>query len=334
MSNNGSTGRELYSERMFPTSFDVLRYEVIPEKARIQIFQHFNNLIDELPSKNEPYVYRDAIFNNAMKDILLRRGVLDYVELLPSGVYSNVNYLNGDNNLSKINALLSRVEKDFFLLLIFADEKDYLLILDLIEILSYCVADLYLKSSSEKIDQAINNVFRKNGIGYELVKNQIIHKGNEVVHKEIIRPSLNFLSDSGYSGANEEMLQAFSEFRNNNFKGAIHNASKAFESTMKIIIEKNNWELINPNPRQPVPSLNKATAHVLIATIANHSQVESFHSNALRNLRDTLQTLANLRNSHTGHGQGSVVTETYIRHCEFALHTAAANILYLIKTFD
>lgn len=334
MSNFGSTGRELYSERTFPTTFDIVNYEEISERTRIQIFQQFDILIQELPSKKIPFTFRNEVFQNAMRDILVRRGVLDFTELLPPGINSNIDFLNGESKLKKINRGLSRSELDYFMLLIFSDKDNYLLILDLIELLSYWVDEFYIKDSSEKIDQAINDVFRKNAIGYELIENQIIHKGNELVHKEVVRPSLNFLSNPSYSGANEEMLQAFFEFRNNNFKGAIHNASKAFESTLKIIIEKNNWQLINPNPRQPVPSLNKATAHVLIATIANHSQVESFHSNALRNLKDTLQTLASLRNSHTGHGQGSVVTETYIRHCEFALHTAAANILYLIKTYD
>jgi len=104
---------------------------------------------------------------------------------------------------------------------------------------------------------------------------------------------------------------------------------------MKIIIQINNWDIASTNPQRKAPELNKATAAILISTIAKHSEseMEAFHNLALKGLKDSLQSLATLRNSHAGHGQGSEIKNTYIRHCEFALHTAATNILFLIMTF-
>ena len=102
---------------------------------------------------------------------------------------------------------------------------------------------------------------------------------------------------------------------------------------MKIIIEMNNWDIVSPIASKKAPSLNKATPAALISTIAKHSEIEGFHNLALKGLKDSLQSLATLRNSHAGHGQGSEIKDTYIRHCEFALHTAATNILFLIMTF-
>ncbi|MEK4649652.1 hypothetical protein MKY22_17225 [Exiguobacterium sp. FSL W8-0210] len=329
MSYKGLTGKELYSERNFPTAHDVLKYDEISEKVRVQIFHQMNTLLNDLESK-AGYPDRDTVFYNAMRNIKQRRGVLSYHNLLPKTTLERITI---DNEFSYLYSYLSDDELEFYTLLIYADATDYLLILDLIELISYWVNELYVDQSSKIVDQMINELIRTNGIGYELINNNIIHKGNEVVHKGVVRPALYLLSEPIYDGANSEMLQAFDKFKENDFKGSIHNASNAFESTMKIIIEKNNWQLVNPNPRQSVPTLEKATASVLIHTISKNSDLEGFESLAFKSLKDTLQVLSNLRNSHTGHGQGSKIKETHIRHCEFALHTAAANILFLIRTY-
>jgi hypothetical protein len=325
----GLTGKELYSERNFPTAYDVLEYKEISKKVRVQIFQQMNILLEELESK-DGYLDRDMVFHNAMRTLKQRRGVLTYKELLPITIFRELAY---GNEFSQTYHYLPDTELEFYTLLIYAESTDYLLILDLIELLSYWVNHSYMDESSKIVDQTINELFRINGIGYEVINNSIIHKGNEVVHTNVVRPVLYLLSEPIYAGANNEMLKAFEEFKENNFKGSIHNASNAFESTMKIIIEKNNWQLVNPNPRQSVPTLSKATASVLIHTISKNVDLEGFESLAIKGLKDTLQALATLRNNHTGHGQGSEIKETYMRHCEFALHTAAANILFLIRTY-
>jgi|GEM_PF-4916251 len=329
MSYEGLTGKELYSERNFPTTYDVLKYKEISKKVRVQIFQQMNDLLEELESING-YLDRESVYHNAMRTLKQRRGALTYKELLPHTVLTELAY---ENEITKMYHYLPNTELEFYTLLIYSESTNYLLILDLIELLSYWVNHSYTDESSKIVDQTINELFRINGIGYEVINNSIIHKGNELVHTNVVRPVLYLLSEPIYAGANNEMLKAFEEFKENNFKGSIHNASNAFESTMKIIIEKNNWQLVNPNPRQPVPNLQKATAAVLIHTISKNVDLEGFESLAIKGLKDTLQALATLRNNHTGHGQGSEIKETYMRHCEFALHTAAANILYLIKAY-
>lgn len=302
MSYEGLFGKELYSERTFPTNYDVLKYDKIPKKLRVQIFQQMLtiHMDGDLQLKENEYTKED-IFYNIMLVLKQRRGVLSYKDLLPDKARNELEY----RNHVRITApYLAGEELEFYTLLIFADSSDYLLILDLIELLSYWMNDILLDWSSETVDSMINELFRINGVGYELINNMIIHKGNEIIHKNIVRPTLYFLSDPTYSGANSEMLQAFKDFKQNNFKGAIHNANNAFESTMKIIIEKNNWQLVTPNPLQSVPTLPKATASVLIHTIDKNAALESFELSTLKGLKDTLQALATLRNSHAGHGQG------------------------------
>lgn len=331
MSNYGLTGPELYSERTFPTSFDVLRYDSISRKARNQIYQRAIEILRTLPvTSYTQRENREEIFYYAMKNLKQRRGIVGYEELLSVPALKS---LEESETKSRMRSVASSTdEAEFFILLTYSDQHNYLLCLDLIELLSRWFNKYYgEKDFSEQMDDMINDVFRSNGIGYEMIANQIIHKANDVVHSEIVRPSLYFLSDTIYQGANEEMLRAFSEFRNDNYLGAIQNASNAFESTMKIIIEKNGWEVVSRNGQ--APRLNNASANVLIHTISENSGIERFHRAALNGLKESLQALSTLRNDHTGHGRGSVIRETYIQHCEFALHTAATNILYLIKAY-
>lgn len=101
---------------------------------------------------------------------------------------------------------------------------------------------------------------------------------------------------------------------------------------MKIIIGKKGWELKVSNQQRRM-KLENATAAILIDTIIEHSNVEAFNLKALKGLKELLQSLMTLRNNNTGHGQGIEIKEMYIRHCEFALHTTATNILYLIRTY-
>lgn len=328
MINNGLSGIELFSGRMSPTTYDVFEYENISRKARVQVFQQTVKIFERNESLCESSLRR-SIFKRCLTNLRDRRGVLDTDELLSEYALENLFY---NNKSPSLNKNIHFDEKEFYSLIVYADD-DHLLFLDLIELLSYYTELKTEESISKSLDKVINSVFHHNGLGYEIIRNQIIHKRNDVVHKEIVRPSLQFLSDSRFKNANDEMLKAFSDFKNNDYKGAIHNANNAFESTMKIIIEMNNWDIVSTNPRKKATAINKATASTLIFTIAEHSEMEAFHNLALQGLKDSLQSLATLRNNHAGHGQGSEIKNTHIRHCEFALHTAATNILFLITTF-
>lgn len=342
MSNEGYLGRELYSERMFPTVYDVLEYQNFNRKTRIQLFQQATMILSQLSLRSK-YSDRESFFYGLMNNLKLRKGVTDFTDLLSKTAKKEMSLRSSKDYFTFRR---SANENEFFKLLTYADEKDYLLVLDLIDMLAHGVLEQYRKGASDKFDEVINEVFRLNGVGYELIQGHLIHKGNEVTHTQITRPALFLLSDPLYSTANEELLNAFSKFREDLFKDAIHQANSAFESTMKIIIHKNNWSIINRNPKKKPPSVQAASANLLIDTILEHAQlnllidttlehgdVEKFHKTALEGMRNSLQALASLRNAHGGHGQGNEIIETYRRHCEFALHMTASNIIYLIKTY-
>ncbi|MDI3235950.1 hypothetical protein QK289_13115 [Exiguobacterium antarcticum] len=318
-------GPELFSERLNPIVHEVYVYDQISEKARMQIYHQIQRLL--------PRDFFDTKAMNMFQEILnyltFRYGVINESKLISTPYY----------DLFKGEALTEPEKKAFFLLLR-SSKSDFLLTLDLIELISRHVSIFYDETVSENLNTAFNEIFRKNGIGYEIINGTLISKDNEVVHSEIVKPSLQYLSQPEYAGANEELLQAFSDFKEGQFKNAIINANKAFESTLKIIIEKNEWQPIKfiprakrkPNTESPKTELEKAVASDLIETLTQNIKTESFQRNALMGMSNTLQSLASLRNT-VGHGQGAVVSEVDIRRCEFAIHTAATNILFLVRTY-
>jgi len=337
----GLNGHELFSERTFPTQHDVLTYDNISRKARVQCFQYIyymfeNEEVDLNLDMVEGSFNEEEFYEIIMNHLKRRRGLLSYSELFSSNMLMN----RGEIEQIRYQYNLGNHSFEFFSLFIYSNDNEYLLILDLIELLAKMVEVTCTTDSFKIFEDQINMIFRSNAIGYELINGTVIHKGNEVVHSEVVRPALYAISQQEYAGANQELLQAFSDFKESQFKNAIVNANKSFESTLKIIIEKQGWECVKFLPYaqrkagQPLRTveLQRAVASDLIETLNQNIEIESFHKSALTGLANSLQSLASLRNT-VGHGQGAVVSEVDIRRCEFAIHTAAANILFLIRTY-
>lgn len=322
--------RELYSERVFPTKYDVFEYKSINQKTRVQIFQQANSILSSYRFYSRD-MDRKSFFYGIMTNLKHRKGKTDYTDLL-----TNTSIRHMKSRREKDIGVFSndKDEQEFFRLLVYVYDKNYMLILDLIDLLSNAILEHCEKEASEQFDEAINEVFKRNGIGYGLINGQLIHKGSEITHLEITRPALLYLADPRYSIANEEVLNAFSKFRNNQFKDAIVAANRAFESTMKTIIENNQWSIVTSNSNRKPQKVQEATASTLINTILKNADVEEkFNKIALEGISKTLQSLPSLRNSHGGHGDVNEITEIEQRHCELALHMTASNILYLIKTY-
>jgi hypothetical protein len=104
---------------------------------------------------------------------------------------------------------------------------------------------------------AVNNIFRDEGIGFELTQavrenpennySRIItypiaiSKDTEYLHSEVVRPCLACLATPGFVTANEEMLKAHEAYRHGKFDDVITHAGAAFESVLKSICDKKKW---------------------------------------------------------------------------------------------
>lgn len=171
----------------------------------------------------------------------------------------------------------------------------------------------------------LNLRLRQNGLGYEFLNGEIIEKTNTFTHKNIIKPALRLLLDEDFRGAEDEYLLAFEKYRKGENKDAILNATKAFESTMKVICSGLNYDY----------DTNKDTAKQLIYILEKNGFYPAYLNNHFTGIRTTLESGApTLRNKTSGHGQGTSVQDIPDSYVEYALNLVATNILFLYKLYQ
>ena len=225
---------------------------------------------------------------------------------------------------------LGKEEKPFEKVInFFLDTKETEKVIDVIEFSFRCfdpevLDDTRLFSPYIPPDKAINelnNRFREHGVGYQYESGQIIRVDSQLIHSEAVRPTLKFLSDPMYKGANEEFLKAHGHYRNKNYKDCVNNCLNAFESCLKIICRKNSW---NYN--------QKDSASRLIAIVFDNGLIPPFMQSHFSALRSTLESgVPTVRNNWTGHGKGpeEITVPEYM--AAYILHLTASNILFLAK---
>lgn len=170
----------------------------------------------------------------------------------------------------------------------------------------------------------MNFRFKQHMLGYEFVKDKLVRKDNEFLHKETIKPALKLLYETGFKGAEQEFLDAFEHRRKGENKDAILDALKAFESTMKAICDGMGYAY------DPA----KSTAKDLIGILESNGFYPTYMNNHMTSLRTSLESgLPTLRNKNAGHGQGATVVNVSDEFTEYALNLAATNIVLLTKIY-
>ena len=210
-------------------------------------------------------------------------------------------------------------------------EKDIEKTLDVIEF-SFLYIDRVVRNQPNiylhpKIspDEAINELnyrFREHGVGYQYKSGKIIKVDSQFIHSEAIKPALIMLSDPMYKGANEEFLKAHEHYRKGRYKECLNECLKAFESCLKTICKKRNWQYDD----------KRSTAKDLIQIVFDNGLIPSFMQSHFSALKSTLESgLPTVCNRQAGHGQGStqIIVPEYI--AAYALHLTASNILLLAK---
>lgn len=295
---------ELRSERLKrvenPNRYDVYDYSPLSEKFRKQIIYLFENICNHI---NESSSLREAedFITFVSKRFCEEKGILDE--------YGNDRY----DFVFLRNYILS------------SDDSDCL---DLIEIFIkwfiYILNNKDFRKITEPFVNTLNSRFRTNNLGYEFIENQLIKKDTQYTHEEIIKPTLKLIYDENFTGVEEEFLNAHDKFINNEFKEAITESNKAFESTMKTICERKEYDY----------NKDKDTAKKLIDILLKTNFIPKYLSTHATGLRTTLEAgLPTVRNREGGHGQGEIpikVTESYAK---YALNLTATNISFLINLY-
>ncbi len=175
---------------------------------------------------------------------------------------------------------------------------------------------------SYDISQAIQNFNQRcleNGVAFRFVGGRIVPAASEFTHAVVVEPALTLLHDQGFEGAHDEFMQAFKHLRGSDYKAAIIECSKAFESAMKTICRRKGLAY------QPGD-----TAKRLLDTLFDSGHIPPYMQHQFNGIRSVLEAgVPTVRNKTSAHGQGETTVEVPRPVAEYALHVTAANILLL-----
>lgn len=181
-----------------------------------------------------------------------------------------------------------------------------------------------LQFVNEAIEE-LNLRFQEHSLGYQFLNGQLVQKNNQYLHEEAVVPALTLLSNPQFHGAQEEFLKAHQHYREQRYKEAVAEASKAFESTMKSILDERKWPY----------EKDKDTATKLVGALLKNHLIPQMVQDQFNQLGGLLKGgIVTVRNKTSGHGQGTkpVVLPGYV--AEYALHLAATNIVFLVHAYE
>ncbi len=289
---------------------DVYVYDTIPQALRVQIVHIWDDSLghyDDYMNKSKGGV--KAAYGLIAKTLRREYGVF----VLPT---------TGDRPIDNFYPEC----KNFLL-----DEQDPEKVLDIIELsfqiidkhtrgYNYRMRSLASKIADEAIDE-LNGRFKEHGIGFQFMEGEIIRVDSQHIHADVVKPALSLLQAKEYSGAQDEYLKAYEHYRHKNFKEALNECLKAFESVMKSICDKRKWNY---------PA--NATSKKLIAICLDNGLIPDFWQHQFSSLRSILESsVPTARNKLGGHGQGSSSIDVPEYLVAYVLHMTASAIVFLVE---
>lgn len=288
---------------------DVYTYDSLPRELRVQIVHIWS---DTLGSRSDYYSHyhgenvRQA-YGFIVKSLCREYGLF---RLPPTADYEDemyleelTNYLLSIDNLEKqldvVQLSFQRIDK-------VTRKHNYL-----------------RRGLSDKLaDNAISELnlrFREHERGFQFVEGRIIRVDSELIHSEVVIPTLRLLNERDYAGAQQEFLNAYEHYRHGRYEEAISDCLKSFESVMKAICDKRKWAY-QPN----------ATASALIGICFDNNLVPQYLRQHYNSLRSTLESgIPPIRNREAAHGQGATPTEVPEHLVAYMLNMTASALLFL-----
>jgi hypothetical protein len=280
---------------------DVYQYKTIPVELRVQIIHIIRDAF------GDPDTYKNAARNNykSIHEALCREyGVFGLVNQYDSDIQAVANFLLQTPEIEKA---IDVVELTFRVIDRIVREKQH----------QY----ENRKLSPDDAIAELNQRFREHGVGYQYESGMMMRIDSQLIHEEIVRPTLSMLSNPMYEGANAEFLSAHAHYRTGKYKECLNDCLKAFESTMKAICTQRGWEFNIGD-----------TSNRLIKIVFEHELIPSFMQSHFTALRSTLEAgVPTVRNRLSGHGQGTEEVTVPESIAAYALHLTASNVLLLTR---
>lgn len=277
---------------------DIYQYDELPKKLKIQIVHIWKGSIGEdysnIYNSSANIKYYENVYNILCKEL----GVFQLGE---GGTYFQkiVNYFLKDDDveisLSIIELMMWHIDKYY--------EK------------------YYDKDNFQKVIDELNERFKENGIGYQYGNRKIIRIDSQYIHTEVVKPALTLLGNPIYQGAQQEFLNAHEHYRHQRYQEAMIDCLKAYESTLKIILKKRNWEYKDTD-----------TADALTGKIMQKGLIPDYWQQYFKSLKNTLTSgIPTARNKEAGHGQADEIRNIPDYLASYILHMTASAIVFLIK---
>jgi hypothetical protein len=304
---------ELYSQRKKRLTCtepdDVYIYDEVPRALRVQLQQLF---LDAIGAQYElgAYDFHAPEHNpeawNFIRDALCReKGVhrLANERLAADDVTTYLGRCQVDDFLDVVELCAKYIER------VLSKKQEHLR------------KSLGIKQNPIESIEEINFRFRQNSFGFQYENGEIIRLDSEFIHREIIRPALNFLSDPHFLGADEEFRRAHAHYRSGEYSQAILEAGKSLESTLKCVFEQKKW---------PYNKGDRAADLLKIAR-ANGLWPEYLDRSFEQLLATLTSALPQIRNNEGAHGQGPSTRQIPPYLAAYALHLAATKIRLIIE---
>jgi hypothetical protein len=185
----------------------------------------------------------------------------------------------------------------------------------------------YLNTSFDSINNNVHTIFKRHNFGYEIVE---VPQGftpvridSQYLHQEAIMEPIALLRRVDFQGPVNEFTKALQYYSQNDYENAIHWANRAFESTMKSVLEKSNLSYDKND-----------TAKKLIQRLFDNKLIFPSLENLLTNIQEVLGGLPTIRNQMGGHGYGSLPREVQQSYAELSIHLSGTFIAFLVKRYE
>jgi len=94
---------------------------------------------------------------------------------------------------------------------------------------------------------------------------QFISLENDVVHQTIVKPTLTLLGGPNFKVANQEFLEALTDYRKGDYEDCVAKCVSAFESVLKVVCQRKGWAYRETD-----------TADTLLTTVFGKTSLEGF----------------------------------------------------------
>lgn len=233
------------------------------------------------------------------------------------------------NTSRRIEEFLFKCDKDEFLTSI-----ELLIVIKLKNILNEndMYDRSYLAGDLKKFINTVNKIFKIDKIGYEIVpvnlpdlRYIIVPYNSQYLYLETIKRPISLMHSEDFKGPLNEFEDALDEYRQEEYKDSIHKANKAYESTLKTILELKSIEY---SATDSIPKLvEKIRNETALIDSSMQTIFDSFWS-VLQNGPPNIRNLEGI-----GHGQGSSIKEVEKSFADFVLRLAGTYIVFLIERY-